>query len=78
MLCITNFFCNKWALSSLRNKYMVLGYEIKNDFNWDQAEYQSCSANEEVLVAEKFHTATAYLFLSPIFWVRYTIMACIS
>lgn len=64
---ISNNIEKQWALSSLVNKMIVLGYEVKEDFKWEQAEWQSCIAGEEVSVATKFETAYAKMFLAPIF-----------
>ena len=54
---LSNNLEQQWALSSLHDKYVVLGYEIKQNFKWEQAEFQSCVTGEEVSVAVKFKTA---------------------
>lgn len=56
----------QWALSSIYNKFLVLGYEVKHNFAWEQAEFQSCVANEEVSVMIKHQTAFAHLWNVPI------------
>lgn len=64
---LSNNIERQWALSSIIDKYVVIGFEIKKDFNWDQAEFQQCTACEECLVFKKYKDAYVTQFKSPIF-----------
>lgn len=64
---LSNNIERQWALSGIYDKYVVLGYEVKKDFNWEQGEFQNAVTHEEVLVMIKFKTAFAHPFLAPIF-----------
>ncbi len=54
-------------MSSIVDKHIVIGYEVKSDFKWDQAEFQQCAACEELLVAQKHRDAFVTQFKSPIY-----------
>lgn len=54
---LSNNIERQWAMSSLFGKDIIIGYEVKADFRWDQAEFQQCAACEELLVAQKHRDA---------------------
>jgi hypothetical protein len=47
---LSNNIERQWALSTIYNRYVVLGYEVKKDFKWEQGEFQNAVTHEEVLV----------------------------
>lgn len=54
-------------MSSLIDKLVILGYEIKANLRWDQAEFQQCAACEELLICEKHKTAYMRSWNAPIY-----------
>jgi len=64
---LSNNIEKQWALSSLINKYVVIGFDINSNFKWDQAEFHSCAVGEEVSVARKFGDPIIEKFDSAIF-----------
>ena len=64
---LSNNVERQWALASIWDKYVVLGYEVKQDFKWEQGEFQSCISMEEVSVMVKREMAFAHRFMAHIF-----------
>ena len=64
---LSNNIERQWAMSSIVDKHVVIGFEVKKDFRWDQAEFQQCAACEELLVAQKHRDAFVTQFKSPIY-----------
>jgi phage/plasmid-associated DNA primase len=64
---LSNNVERQWALSSIYTKLVVLGYEVRKDFKWEQGEFQNCVTHEEVSIMIKHKTAFASPFLAPIY-----------
>jgi phage/plasmid-associated DNA primase len=73
---LSNNIERQWAMSSLIDKYVVLGYEIKANLKWDQAEFQQCVACEELQVFEKHKTAYMRSWNTPIFMAANEMIKC--
>lgn len=54
-------------MASLIDKHVVIGYEVKGDLQWDQAEFQQCAACEELLVMKKHKDAYVQVFRTPMY-----------
>lgn len=63
---LSNNIERQWAMSSLVDKDVVIGYEIGSDFKWDEHEFKQCAAAEELLVARKHKEAFISQFKSEI------------
>jgi hypothetical protein len=64
---LSNNIERQWAISAWIGKFVLLGFDIKGDCQWEQAEFQSCTTMEEVLVSKKHETPSAWLFNMHIF-----------
>jgi hypothetical protein len=64
---ISNNIEKQWALSTIYDKKVAFGLEIRCDFKWDQAEFQTVISGEFVSVAVKHKEAFVKEFLVPIF-----------
>jgi hypothetical protein len=73
---LSNNIERQWAMSTLVDKHIVIGYEIKSDFQWDQAEFQQCAACEELLVAKKHKEAFVSTWRTPIFMAANEMIKC--
>ena len=63
---LSNNVEKQWAISTLYKALLVIGYELKETFKLDQAEFQSMVSLEEVSVAEKHKKAHSAEFKVPI------------
>lgn len=103
---LSNNIERQWAMSSLIDKhgmifknyfqidissfFVIIGYEIKGDFKWDQAEFQQCVACEEIhglmrifsqklkkfIVMKKHKEAYVSSFNIPIYIAANQMMKC--
>lgn len=74
---LSNNIEKQWAMSSLvDDKYIIIGYEIKGDFKWDQAEFQQAAACEEILVATKHKNAFVTQINTPIMMAANEMIKC--